>query len=202
MKTIQINDEDYETLMELSRELQTQPNHSQAYPYFWEPASEKLETDVNNEGEVKQILADSEMYSPEEYADYQSDIYADFLIEIDREEQQYNEDLYDDDLEQEWLDYLECSTLDVSIYSSNWEQKTDHNPSLFLSDVQGYIKSNKHHLGRNPHTYARSCFRMPKMEKLVQLICRLNPQLEKDINHEARRFVLKRNNPGKFNGGT
>ena len=41
MKTISVSDEDYEILMELSKELQTQENDHQAFPYFWEPRSEK-----------------------------------------------------------------------------------------------------------------------------------------------------------------
>lgn len=35
MKTITVSDEDYKVLMELSKELQKQDNHGQAFSYFW-----------------------------------------------------------------------------------------------------------------------------------------------------------------------
>lgn len=193
MKTIAISDEDFDNLMEFSRELQTQPNHMQAFPYFWEPASEKLEINYHNEGEVKRLFDwdQSESYTPEDYAECNPEFYESFLR--DQEAPMTTDDenqAYAADLEDEWVDYI-TENKSVEQYSEDWEQKTDHNPSLFLSDVKGYIESNKHHLGRNPHTYARSVKRMPKMEKLIQILYRLNPQKPEDINQEARRFAVK-----------
>ncbi len=197
MKTIEVSNEDYEILIELSKELQTQPNHGQAFPYFWEPASEKLVTNVNGEGEVTKIYYDCDTYSPEDYAENHHELYLEFLNDADHFEThedalKYDEDNgheYITDLETEWIEYIECHSNDAVVYSSDWEQSTDHNPSLFLSDVQGYIEGNKHHLGRNPRTYARTIHRMPKMQQLIECIYRLNKQPAEDVNQEAKRFV-------------
>jgi hypothetical protein len=62
-------------------------------------------------------------------------------------------------------------------------------PSLFRSDVQGFVKHNTHHLGRNPHTYARTIWRMPKMESLVEAVMRLNKEHTEEVNHEAARYM-------------
>lgn len=195
MKTIQISDEDYNLLMEFSKELQTQPNIGQAFPYFWEPASEKLKINVNNEGEVSEIYDydQSETYTPEDYADQNTTLFGEFLVDqelIKFPGEKYIK--YEDIDEQDWIEYVDtyASTI-TNVFSSDWEQKTEHNPSLFMSDVKTFIESNKHHLGRNPHTYARSVWRMPKMEKLIEIIYRINPQKKEDINEEARRFVVK-----------
>jgi len=191
MKTIRISDEDYKSLMEFSKELQTQENHSQAFPYFWEPASEKLEINVNDEGEVVMVYdwEQAESYTPEDYADCHPEFYDSFLrdqeVPFDTDDENQ---VYDSDLEEEWIKYI-IENKSIDRYSQDWEQKTEHNPSLFMSDVKDFIKSNKHHLGRNPHTYARSVWRMPKMEKLISAIYRLNKQPKKDVNQEAKRFI-------------
>ena len=191
MKTIPLSNKDYHELMALSRELQTQENHSQAFPYFWEAASEKLEIDPNDEGKVVKIYDNDqeETYTAEKYADDDPEFYEKFLLKEEVEIKVIGEpEPYDFDLENEWLDYIELHR-DVHVFSENWNQKTDHNPSLFLDDVKSYIKHNQHHLGRNPQTYARSVWWMPKMQKLIEIILRLNPQPDNIVNPEVRRFL-------------
>lgn len=175
MKTITVSDTDYELLMSLSAELQTQPHQSQAAPRYWEPSSEKLLPNVNDEGNVIQVYdpEDCETFSPDEYAEKEGELYKTFLDNYGDPDQRPE---YDFDLEHEWVDFLSSNTNAVRIYSADWTRKTEHNPSLFLSDVQGFIESNKHHLGRNPQTYANTIWRMPKMEALVNILCRINPQ--------------------------
>lgn len=187
MKTIQLTNEDYEALMELSKELQLQANHSQAFPYFWEPASEKLEDDPNDEGEIGIVFCSyrQETYTLKEYAESNPEMYKRFRLE-----EEIGEDETYEDIEHEWKDWLEYQD-GLRTYSQNWEQSTDHNPSLFLSDVKNYIEKNEHHLGRNPRTYARTVWRMPKMEKLIEILYRLNTQPYEEVNEEARRYVFK-----------
>ncbi len=193
MKTIEISDEDHKALMELTKELQEQSNHMQAFPYFWEPASERLKINCHDEGEEVSLhnYDDSCSYSPEEYAEQDSELYEAFLRS---QEVLFCKDdgiqSYDKDLETEWIEYV-LKNNNCERYSQDWKQKTEHNPSLFLSDAQGFIKKNKHHLGRNPHTYGRSVWRMPKMMKLLEIIIRINPQPKNKVNHEAARFVFK-----------
>ena len=174
--------------MALSQELQTQANHSQAFPYFWEAASEKLEVDPNDEGEVSKIYDNDqgETYTPKEYAENNLKLYENFLKETDAISEISPD--YDDTIECEWVDYID-NHREIHFYSENWIQKTDHNPSLFLDDVKSYIHHNQHHLGRNPRTYARSVWRMPKMQKLIEIILRLNPQPDNIVNPEVKRFL-------------
>ena len=177
MKTITVSDEDYDLLMSLSAEIQTQPHHAQSAPRYWEPSSEKLEPNFNDEGDVIQIFDPErcESYSPEEYAEVSQDKYDKFM-EKQTGYLGIKEQSYLGEFEDRWIDYI-CDNIDVArVYSSDWVRKTEHNPSLFLSDVQGFIESNKHHLGRNPKTYANTIWRMPKMESLVDVLCRLNPK--------------------------
>jgi len=194
MKTIQVSDEDYKTLMELSRELQLQDNDCQAFPYFWEPASEKLEISTNDEGEVIKLYDRvwGESFTPEEYASNEQKTYDSFITEYHGDEE-YHNTTYDLDLESEWLDYLNETHGDIiEIYSEDWTHQTEHNPSFFKSDVKNFIEGNTKWLGRNTHTYARTVFRMPKMTKLITAIYRLNPQSSDEINQEAKRIVFNK----------
>ncbi len=93
----------------------------------------------------------------------------------------------------EWVEYVKDQGIDdIFVITSDWKQSTDHNPSMFLSDVKNHIEGNSHNLGRNPRTYARTVHRMPKMQDLIEIIYRINPQKEDEVNHEARRFVFKK----------
>lgn len=205
MKTIEVSDEDYKILMELSAELQKQDNHCQAFPYFWEPMSKHREVNIHDEGEEIVIYDydDSESYTLEEYAERQDDeLWKDFLIE---EELIGEESSYDNIIaynsekhENDWYNFLKYLSLihdkhnTFEIFTEDWVDKSEHNPSIFLSDVQNFIDCNRHHLGKEPHTYARTIWRMPKMIKLVECIYRLNKNVKEDeINHEAKRFVIK-----------
>lgn len=187
MKTIEVSDEDYETLMQLSKELQSQPNHYQAFPYFWEPRSERLQLNFHGEGEVTKLICHGDEIDLEETFENDEQNRIQFL-----EENNYDMDLKFSDLKEnqkeEFEQYL-IDNCDVEKYTYNWEEATEHNPSLFLSDVQNFVEKNSHHLGRNPSTYGRTIFRMPKMEKLVLAIYRLNKNHNEEINHEAKRAM-------------
>ena len=192
MKTIEVSDEDYETLMTLSKELQLQPNDGNAFPYFWEPGHELLETNFNDEGEECFIYdcSDAESYSPKEYADHKYGLWVEYLRDIGSYEIEDGEvRSYQKDDENKWIAYIEEYGKGVRVYTQDWVHKTTHNPSLFKDDVKEFIEGNQHHLGRNPHTYARTSFRMYRMGKLIEALYRLNKQPIEDVNHEARRFV-------------
>lgn len=180
MKKIKVSDADYETLMSLSKELQLQPSHGQAFPRYWEPRSDRREYDLNGEGEFK-ILVDEggEECDPVLEAEDDPKLFGEFLADEDLAVH-YRE--YDGELESfmrdwrdEWLTWLtNCRGYTVRTY--DMKPKRDHNPSLFLDDVKEYIDCNQHHLGSNAHTYANTIHRMSRMEKLVEALYRLNPQ--------------------------
>lgn len=198
MKTINVSDEDYETLMELSKELQLQDNNGQAFPYFWTPSSLKLEIDPNDEGEVEEIYYDSETYDNTEegleiFFDNNEGIWEKFCIanELFADEEGFDIIDYSPEYNKDWERYLKEYT-DAYFYSSNWKRTRDYNPSLFMSDVKKYCEQNTHHLGRKPLPYSDSIWRMPKMESLVKALVRLNKQPEEEVNHECRRFTYRK----------
>lgn len=186
MPTIEISEKDHKLLMELSKELQTQENDSQAFPYFWGPRSTKA--GIGTEDDTK-IIYDSTMaetYTLEEFAECNEEVFAGYLSSEDLD----SDTKYSEIDEDEWIEYVVDTCPDTNIVYSREEQKSEHNFSIFKSDVRNHIETNRHHLGKDPHTYARTFFRMRKMEELVRIVYRLNPQRKEDVNEEARRYVL------------
>lgn len=189
MKTITLSDNDYDALMALSKELQEQENDGQAFPYFWVPASDMLQYYQNDCGDVIQIYDcnDHEVFTPKEFADHDEELYLEFVESRDKEVPFEYE--YDHSLESGWVEFLEYKEdLEIRTYTENWEHTETMNPSFFKSDVKDFIKYNKHHLGEKPRTYAHTLFRMPKMEQLINIMYRLNPQPKESVNHEAARI--------------
>jgi len=187
MKNIQVTDEDYELLMEFSKELQTQTNNHQAFPYFWVPSSYKLELNYHDEGSVIQIVdEDSEIYDLETYAE--SDEFEEYNKFLDDEEdtEEYTRNEYHVDLEYTWTDWIR-NNCTANVYTSDYEQQQEHNPTLFKSDADNYVATNAHRLGKDPHTYSNTIIRMPKMISLIGAVCRLNKDVpEGEINDEIK----------------
>ena len=191
MKTIELSDEDYNTLMELSKEYQTQGNDGNAYPYFWEASSSNLVLNVNGEGEVTKIYKDGEEYTPQQFAELNEDDFNQFI-----ENKLSGDDTYPDikcdskdfdKVEKDWIEEVELNDMgDIITY--DWEDESEHNPSLFKSDIKDFIEYNYYHLGKAPHTYARTVWRMDRMEKLVSILCRINKQENADNEIKTRVF--------------
>ena len=199
MKTIELSDENYEILMELSKELQLQDNNHQAFPYFWEPSSMKAVLDANGEGDIIEVVKDCELQDLESFAEYEEDHWNNFCLhhqdDGDAEFESYSKESpipYDKKFESRWVDYIEYYIDEATIYTSNLEYQEDHNPSLFRSDVVNYINSNRNHLGKEPRTYPRTIWRMPKMERLVKAIYQINPQpIEDIVSGDKYKFVVE-----------
>lgn len=195
MKHIAVTDEDYQTLMDLSKELQTQENDSQAFPYFWEPRSKKTTQGTDDDDHVIYDHNNSDRWDPKELAEDQPDFFKSFL-ESESEDRELSYDKYMDDNsfhspERKWIDFV-GEDPDYSIIYEKTEIQSEHNPSLFKSDVQEFCKHQTHHLGEKPGTYARTVWRMPRMKQLIEAIYRLNKQPKAFVNHEALRFVWNR----------
>lgn len=184
MRTIEVSDEDYAALMELSEELQRQENDSQAFPYFWEPRSTKAGIGTEDDDRLIYDSNAASTWTPSEYADDHDELFSEFLLSID----ETGDTNYEDIDENEWLAHLDDDP-DLSIVYSREEEVSEHNFSLFKSDVKDFIKGNRHHLGDNPHTYARTFFRMTKMERLIKIIYGIASVPDGDINDEARRHI-------------
>jgi hypothetical protein len=184
MKTIELSDEDYDALMELSEELQRQENDSQAFPYFWGPRSTK--SGIGTEDDTPLVYDGSacETSTLSGYAENNDELFSEFLLS---EGVSPNTE-YEEIEEYEWRSYI-MRDRDLSIVYEREEEVSEHNFSLFKSDVKGFIDNNAHHLGDNPHTYARTFFRMQKMERLIKIIYGLASVPEDDVNDEAKRYI-------------
>lgn len=191
MKTITVSDKDYETIMELSKELQLQENDGQAFPYFWSPRSTKWGIGTDDDEEVFHL--DGTDYAAKELFEEDEDLRDRYLETIKREnpEVEFKEQIKFKDIDPwSWEFFLE--TEDHVKHYRREEEVRENNFSLFKSDVKDHIECNAHHLGNKPHTYANTIFRMPKMEQLIECFYRLNPQKNEKINQEAERFVLEK----------
>lgn len=197
MKTIELTDEDYETIMGLSKELQLQNNSGQAFPYFWTPSSEKLEVNINDEGLEREFYYEGETYDDnseglEDLSLSEESLWEKFCVEenlfIDGEGSEIIK--YSKEHEDDWRNYIENYT-DADFYSCDWKRISDFNPSLFMSDVKDYCTYNTHHLGRKPAPYSDSIWRMPKMHNLIEVLARINKQPKESVNHEIKRYVYK-----------
>lgn len=189
MKTIEVRDEDYEVLMELSKELQLQENDYQAFPYYWEARSDKMVKSLNGEGEFFRIYLDGEVHDLDYFYE-DEEIWANYLKEeYERDEYREYDELND---EESFKEYVLNNIKGTDEIWYEREQQCKANPSLFKSDVKNFIEYNSHHLGENPHTYANSIWRMPKMEALVKAIYRLNPQPKELVNRGCESIVWEK----------
>lgn len=170
---VKISKEDHTALMEFSKELQSQPNDGNRPPCFWAPRSTKTVIGTEDDDYVLHSSGTNANFSPEEYADENEEAYSKFLM--------YQEDPpdmpYAEIDEHEWVLWVR-ENCNIHICYSKDEQVSEPNFSLFKSDVKGFIEGSGKYLGADPHTCARTFFHMDKMERLVEILYRLNPQPE------------------------
>lgn len=180
---INLSEQDYNDLMELTKELQEQENDTQAFPYYWQPASYKMESTTNDDVNYA-VVYDSDSASSCSLKDLWDD--EESLKQSFIELESLDEDIEFDDIDlSDWLSHVKNDP-QYTVYYQEEAQVFEHNPSLFKSDIKGFIESNKHHLGQRPHTYARTVWRMPKMIKLIEILTRINPV--ENCNQEMKRY--------------
>lgn len=190
MKTIQLSKEDYNDLIEMAKELREQENDGQASPRYWVPRSEQEIGSNEHQSDTFKLYDNN--YSEEvelfDSAEHLEDYLLRFVQENDYCEELFEENYSDKEkgftfssdqikeIEQTetfkngWLEFLGEDSIRFSKFYYNHENVSEHNPSLFKSDVKGFIENNRHHLGSNPHTYANTSWRMPKMKRLVEIL--------------------------------
>jgi len=203
MKTINVSDEDYKDLMDLIKELKTQEHDSQAYPRMWT-------IDTTHERVTKEGYGDnfSAVLGHESYSTMRIEELNDKLLKAYKEnssletfKEEYEEFIVSVENFKDWCKEKNLKILDVLDGDGSYTFLTDYledagadivpieeydkhelNATLFKSDAKNYIKFNGHNLYKNPHTYAFTPFRMPKMNQLVDILMRLNGK--KDENKE------------------
>lgn len=199
MKTIKMSDEDYKDLMDLAKELRTQDHDSQANPRMWTVATTHerackegygytyevvLSSDYTESIKVEELNKELLSYYNEhgsldalgcEYTTFLNDETEDNVEEF---EKWCKKIFHDNENGVRWVlegkrgwklsDYLE----EVGIETVTCEEYEKHelNATFFKSDAKKHIEINGHNLNRNPHTYAFSAYRMPKMERLFGIL--------------------------------
>lgn len=203
MKTIEIKDEDYKDLMDLIREYKNQEKDCQAYPRMWTLECTHERVTAEGYGNTYEVVVDRDGESSiklEELYNILLKYYEEngFLDGLDWEYESYLEDVdkfkdwcYEQDTEiydcllneSLWTleDYLKTTDSNV-VYCEEYE-KTELNATFFKSDAKKHIEINGHNLKKNPHTYAFTPFRMPKMSRLVDILMKLDGS-EDDKNKE------------------
>jgi hypothetical protein len=148
--TVTVDKKLFIELQALVKEMKTQETDCQAFPRFWSPRSSKwvVSTDDGDDSEPR-VYEHGELYTFDEYREYK--------------------EVTDEKLPDEMIICNEyCQHYEI-VYE-RLQKFCEQNHSFFKSDVEGFIKFNSHHLGEDPHTYGNSVWRMPRMERLMNLI--------------------------------
>jgi len=169
MKTIKITDKMYSSLMELSKEINSQDHRSMSMPYFFQVQTEKGVVALEGCGDtVYWVDSDGlELRTKEDIEEYIKDYISDEFGDKTAEEIS----LYFIDKikgkEADWLLNKDFRRVDI-VFEKRYEN------SFFTAKAcQENINANKHHYNK-PVTYLNGAFRNPEMELVMKFLCELN----------------------------
>ena len=164
MKTIKVNDEMYEFLMNLSEELNTQNHRCTAMPYFFQIQTKEEVAAAEGCG-IEAWYYDGSKIETDE--DIRETIFE--YKEWDNDSKEDNE-LYNN------LDGGEIEELleDMGFYKINYEL-SDKYENAFLTEkaCREHIRLNDYHY-REPIDYLSFAFRNPELEMVLQFLCELS----------------------------
>lgn len=159
MKTIQLTDELYNNLMELSKKLNTQSHRATAMPYFFQVMDTKriygIDSNFDNSGYV--WVKDGGDVEP---------------IREDIIEQLVNDGLI-------IPENIANDELDEFIEGAGWEKVYYRNQQVFSNAFftedacKSHIKGNMHHY-EQPSDFLSYAFRNPELELVQQFLCELS----------------------------
>lgn len=162
---IEVTDEMYEFLMDLSKELNSQDHRCTAMPYFFQVQTDEKaigadgidesyevwvgnDTILRDEEDIKQAVF--------ELRDWDGDnvVHEQLYSKLDEYE-------IEDILEEEYTKHFER---DVQVYK---------NAFLTAKACKKHIEANRHHYN-NPQDYLTHAFRNPELEKVFEFLCSLS----------------------------
>lgn len=154
MKQIEVTDEMYDFLINISKELNTQDNRATAKPYFFQV-------------QVKEQIAVPEGCGNEAWH------YDGSLIETDEEINQAIAEYKEIDVSevQEMDEYEKEEILEKAGYNKvNYDYKHNYE-NCFLTEkaCEKHIEINRHNY-KNPHSYLNHAYRNSEMEKLFEFL--------------------------------
>jgi len=160
MKTIQVSDEIYDSLMELSKELNTQSHRGTAMPYFFQV-------------QTKHQIACASGNGTEAWH------YDGSLIEDEYDIIQAIYDYSDGDLTKkeisEMSEWEKDSKMETAGYSKvNYDYENRLENAFFTEKAcKEHINKNRHNLS-SPVDYLSHAFRNPEMEMMMKFLCELD----------------------------
>ena len=177
MKTIELTDEMYEALMELSKEMTTQNMRGTAMPHMFQIRTTEEVAAYDGQGEEIWVDEDGlELRDEEEMRTYISehlyeneDNLPEDEDEAEREAKALVAEMDSYDLE----DYLE------NVHSDNWRKVnviTEYryqNTFFTAKACEEHIKSNSYHY-KDPVSYLKHAWRNPEMELVSKFLCELS----------------------------
>ena len=159
MKTIQVTDEMYEFLMNLSKELNTQDHRGTAMPYFFQ-------VQTKHRIAVPEGCGTEAWYYDRSSIETESEI-VDAIYDYKNGKISKKKILAMDDSDKE--DILEAAGF------RKWNYDYEHRlENAFLTEkaCEEHIRINKHNL-RQPQSYLSHAFRNPELEQVLSFICQL-----------------------------
>lgn len=157
MKTIEVSDEMYEFLMNLSKELNTQDHRSTAMPYFFQIQTQEKVPAAEGCGTDAWFYDGSMIETDDELAEAISE---------------YKEISIEDAKLLSWHE-KEAALEEAGYRKVNYEMKEQYQNAFLTSKAcDDHIRANKHHY-KSPVNYLTHAFRNPELETLIKFICEL-----------------------------
>lgn len=157
MKTIEINDEDYEFLMNLKSELNAQDCRCTASPYYYTIRIKKRIIVPEGCGTEFLYKDDIELEEKEEIIEYLLD---------------NGETLSEEKLNKLDVGRLFCRMMDYHDFKLGEYDYEYVYENVFLTEksCEHHIPIKKHNLGEEPVSYVDHAYRNPEMEKLLNIL--------------------------------
>lgn len=156
MKTIEVSDEMYEFLMNLSNELTTQDHRATAMPYIFQIQTQEEVPAVEGNGNQAWVYDGSKLETEKEITEAIAE-WKDLLIEDVTKDESDREDILQE----------------AGYRKINYEMKDVYQNAFLTSKAcDEHIKANGYHYN-TPVNYLSHSFRNPELETLLKFICGL-----------------------------
>lgn len=174
MKINNLTAEDVKFLKELKHELNTQDNRATVNPRFYQIQHEKFVASFDGEGNYFEAVHHGESLGIYTYDDEGLEELKDVLL-ADYDEE-YSEDV--GEINSLKLEKLDNDSLDLKCYGGDYEHVY---VNAFLTEraCKKHIEANRHHY-RNPVDYLSYGFRNPELEKVLEILSKIEIMEEKE----------------------
>lgn len=177
MKTIEISDELYDQLMNLSKEMMTQDNRCTAYPIFYQIRDWKRVYDSDLNGSIPILIDRNGDYITVESAEDLMGYLEDRDIEFDKEEINGLWEDYQTGFGWELEEYLEVKGLTDLEKMSYSMEPVYKNAFLTEKEAQRHLESNGYHYHRDADVYVEHGWRNNDMLVIHNLAKEISERL-------------------------